>query len=367
MHVQFGGDGLVDGDQELLELHRAVLAVQFGDHRAVGDVERREQAGDAVAGVVVGAPFGHARHHRQHRLGPVQRLHLVFSSTHSTTAFSGGLWYRPTTSTTLSTNSGSVESLNPSTRCGLRSNRRQIRPIVDGDRPTRRHRRPRPVRRVRPASPPASPTTTSSTLSNRIDGGRPGRGSSTNPSRRLVDEPAPPLGHRVRHHPQVGGDLLVRRPGFGAGQDDPRPQRQRLRRLRPPRPPIQLVTLGAGQHQLSLRRPGRWPSNKPSTPAASNRLRHLSTVATVTPRSAATRACTAAGSANANTILARTARRDDPPRDRPTSRSRSSSVSSNSPAPDTAESIRPSYKLMMRDFRRDTLVCRARNSRHIFG
>ena len=51
MHVQLGRNGLVDGDQELLELNSPVLGVQCGDHRAVGDVERREQAGDAVAGV----------------------------------------------------------------------------------------------------------------------------------------------------------------------------------------------------------------------------------------------------------------------------------------------------------------------------
>src|SRR5438046_8804104 len=58
-----------------------------------------------------------------------------FSSTHNTTARSGGLWYRPTTSTTLSTNNGSVDSLNPSTRWGFNSNLRQIRPIVDLDNP----------------------------------------------------------------------------------------------------------------------------------------------------------------------------------------------------------------------------------------
>ena len=39
--------------------HRAVLAVQGGDHDGVGDVECGEQAGDPVAGVVVAAPFGH--------------------------------------------------------------------------------------------------------------------------------------------------------------------------------------------------------------------------------------------------------------------------------------------------------------------
>src|ERR1039457_6377674 len=39
-----GGDGLVDCRQELLELHGPVLAVQFRDHRAVGDVGRRRPA-----------------------------------------------------------------------------------------------------------------------------------------------------------------------------------------------------------------------------------------------------------------------------------------------------------------------------------
>jgi hypothetical protein len=44
VHVEFGGYGFVDGGKEFLELHRAVLAAQGGDHRAVGDVERGEQA-----------------------------------------------------------------------------------------------------------------------------------------------------------------------------------------------------------------------------------------------------------------------------------------------------------------------------------
>jgi hypothetical protein len=60
-----------------------------------------------------------------------------FSSTHSTTAFSGDLWYTPTTATTFSMNSESGDSLNPSARCGLRSNFRQILPIVEGYRPLR--------------------------------------------------------------------------------------------------------------------------------------------------------------------------------------------------------------------------------------
>src|SRR5438105_9087039 len=78
MDVQLGGYGLVDGDEEFAVFYGPVLAVQFADDGAVGDVERGEQAGGAVPGVVVGAPFGHARHHRQHRLGSVQGLHLRF-------------------------------------------------------------------------------------------------------------------------------------------------------------------------------------------------------------------------------------------------------------------------------------------------
>jgi NAD kinase len=72
VHVELGGDGFVDRDEEFLELDRPVLAVGLGDHGAVCDVERGEQARDAMPGVVVAAPLGHARHHRQHRLGTVQ-------------------------------------------------------------------------------------------------------------------------------------------------------------------------------------------------------------------------------------------------------------------------------------------------------
>ena len=124
----------------------------------------------------------------------------LFSSTHNTTAASGGFRYSPTTSKTFSTNNGSVDSLNVSARCGLSSNARQIRPIVDL----------RQARCAWPSSPATSAsrsagvdsnvaTTTSSTCSAVIVAGRPGRGSSTSPSNRSSQ-------NRDRHFPTVAAD-----------------------------------------------------------------------------------------------------------------------------------------------------------------
>jgi len=55
-----------------------VAAAQLTDDGAVGDIERGEQVSRAVPDVVVAAPLRGARHHRQHRLGPVQRLDAGF-------------------------------------------------------------------------------------------------------------------------------------------------------------------------------------------------------------------------------------------------------------------------------------------------
>ena len=69
------------------------------------------------------------------------------------------------------------------------------------------------------------------------------------------DKPRPPPVHRGHTHPQVRRDLLVRLP-LGTGQHDPGPHRQVLRRLRPPRPPVQLGPLRVGQDKLCLRPTG---------------------------------------------------------------------------------------------------------------
>ena len=54
-----------------------------------------------------------------------------FSSTHSTSARSGGSKYSPTTSRTFWMNNGSPDSLKVPVRCGLSPNAFQIRPTVD--------------------------------------------------------------------------------------------------------------------------------------------------------------------------------------------------------------------------------------------
>ena len=50
--------------------------VATADDPAGGDVEGGEQRGGAVALVIMAAPLGLARSHRQQRLGAVERLNL---------------------------------------------------------------------------------------------------------------------------------------------------------------------------------------------------------------------------------------------------------------------------------------------------
>src|SRR5829696_1304598 len=96
-----------------------------------------------------------------------------FSSTDSTTAPSGGLRYRPTTSKTFSTNNGSPDSLNVSARCGLRSTAFQIRPMLDRDNPVRSAIFARDQCVAFAGVDSTVATTTSSTCSAVIDDGRP--------------------------------------------------------------------------------------------------------------------------------------------------------------------------------------------------
>ena len=96
-----------------------------------------------------------------------------------------------------------MDSLNSSARCGLSSNARQIRPIVDLLNPDRLAINARDQCVALSGTDSRVATTTSSTCSAVIDAGRPGRGSSTNPSSRDST-------NRRRHLPTVGCDTRSR-------------------------------------------------------------------------------------------------------------------------------------------------------------
>jgi len=138
----------------------------------------------------------------------------LFSSTHSTTAFSGGARYRPTTSRTLASSSGSVENLNVSRRHGCTWYRRQARATVASPTP-RRPASSRVDQCVTPrrsggGSRVAAMMAASSTVL-----GRPERGSSSSPA-------MPCAAYRSRHLMIVGRDS----PRFRAASDVPDPSAQ---------------------------------------------------------------------------------------------------------------------------------------------
>jgi hypothetical protein len=189
--------------------------------------------------------------HRQHRLGAVQRLHLGLLVHPSTSARSGGSRDRPTTSRTCSTNSGSLDSLKVSVRCGGSRTAFQIRPTMERLSPERLAIDARDQWVASGGVSSRVATITASTCSSLMFLGAPGRGASTSPSSRRATTRArhlPTLGQR---HPQLRGDLLVGGPG-GAGQDDPAAQRQRLGAVGPPRPAPQRLALLVGQEQRRL-------------------------------------------------------------------------------------------------------------------
>jgi len=180
--------------------------------------------------------------------------------------------------------------------------------------------------------------TTSSTWSSRIEGGRPGRGSSTRPARRCST-------NRRRQRATVLG--VTRRSAATCLFESPAAQASTILdrnantcevfARRDQR--VNCSRSSSVNTSSAFGRPIRSTSHNPSSRDSANRLRHLPTVIAVTPRSAANRSYTTPGSAQASTIRARTANRDELIRDHTTSWSRSSSVSTNStsprPEPDT--------------------------------
>src|SRR3954447_7211463 len=196
--VEVGRDLGVQLAQELAELAGPVASVQRPDHLAAGHVEGGEQRGGAGPDVVVSSPLGHPG-----IIGSTGAVRFsawiwLFSSTHSTSARSGGSRYSPTTSRTLSTNSGSLLSLKVFTRCGLSWKPRQIRPTVDRDSPLSAaiEARDQCVASLGARSKVA--TTTASICASSIRRGPPGLGSSASPANRCAT-------NRARHLPTVAG------------------------------------------------------------------------------------------------------------------------------------------------------------------
>jgi hypothetical protein len=211
----------------------------------------------------------------------------------------------------------------------LRSKRRQIRPIVDLDRPdfSAIDARDQCVASFGVSSSVAA--ITSSTLSSRIDGGRPGRGSSVTPSNRLST-------NRRRHlatvcsitrnsaatalfvAPGAAQAKMIRARNANACADFAR----RDHRVNCSRSPSESTNSALG-------RPGRARSLSPASRSRANRRRQTCTVIRDTPIFAATLSSDTPGSVHANTIRARSANRDEP-RDHATSWSRSSPLNTNS-------------------------------------
>ena len=72
MHVQFCGNVLFDGVEEVAELAGAMSLLGLANNLAGAGVERGEETGGAVALVIVGAPLDLAWPHRQQRCGAIR-------------------------------------------------------------------------------------------------------------------------------------------------------------------------------------------------------------------------------------------------------------------------------------------------------
>ena len=160
----------------------------------------------------MGAPLGHAR---ASSAAPAAERSSAwiwdFSSTHSTSACSGGSRYSPTTSRTLSMNSGSVRQLE-------RLGQVRLEPERPPDPADRRLRQPDSRRPSTPATSAWRPSAWRSSVATTtcldlLVGDRARRARPRlvdQPVQPTLHEPPPPLAHRLRRHPNLGGDLLIR-------------------------------------------------------------------------------------------------------------------------------------------------------------
>src|SRR5205823_13435450 len=92
VNVEFGGDMFLYGVEEAAEFLRPVARHAFADDGSGLHVEGGKERGRPVPLIVMGAPFGLPWSHREQRLGAIECLGICdFSSTQSTSAWSGGL------------------------------------------------------------------------------------------------------------------------------------------------------------------------------------------------------------------------------------------------------------------------------------
>lgn len=222
------------------------------------------------------------------------------------------------------------------------SNLRQIRPTVDFDRPLRLASEARDQCVASFGISSRVAVTTSSTLSPRMDGGRPGRGSSCSPSSRCrMNRPR----HRATVCSVVRSSAATRLPSLPSAQASTILARSAstwdvfARRAHR----VSCSRSASVSTRPAFGRPGRAPSASPPGPASVNRLRHFRTVSTESPSSAATPEFPARESAHVSTIRARSARRGGPDRSRRSSSSRSSSDNASGA---TGSDMTTAYKLM---------------------
>ena len=78
VNIEIGRHIAFDLVEELTELRRPMPGHAFANDSASFHVERREQRGRSVPLVVMRAPFGLAKPHRQQRLRAIERLDLRF-------------------------------------------------------------------------------------------------------------------------------------------------------------------------------------------------------------------------------------------------------------------------------------------------
>ena len=127
MDVEVGRHGRIDGIEEAAELGGAMSSITAAEDVTGGDIEGGEQRRRAMPPVVVVAPLSLPERERQERLGTVERLHLALLVEAQHQGMIGRAHIETDNVAHLSMNSGSVDSLKVSVRCGCSPKARQMR------------------------------------------------------------------------------------------------------------------------------------------------------------------------------------------------------------------------------------------------